>query len=394
MKKKLLIPIMVLVAAAVVLAPRAVKWFSGDDGKEIRLSGNLEMTQVNIAFKISGKMTERTVNEGDVVKRGQVIARLDREQLERQKEREQATLAGAQSTVTQLLTLVQWQGETLAGDGDLRKAELALAEARLKELLAGARSQEKQQARAAVEEARAEAERAKKDWDRAQALFKSDDITAAQHDQFRTRFEASSATLRRLEQQAALVEEGPRQEEIEMARAQVARAKASLRLSDANRLELRRKQEDVTTRRTDVERARAQLALIESQLGDTVAVSPVDGIVLVKSAEPEEVLAAGTTVVTIADLEHPWLRAYIREQDLGRVKIGSKAKVTTDSYPGKSYSGRVTFISSEAEFTPKQIQTPEERVKLVYRIKVDVENTNQELKSNMPADAEILASEK
>jgi HlyD family secretion protein len=99
-------------------------------------------------------------------------------------------------------------------------------------------------------------------------------------------------------------------------------------------------------------------------------------------------------VVTIADLEHPWLRAYIREQDLGRVKIGSKAKVTTDSYPGKSYNGRVSFISSEAEFTPKQIQTPEERVKLVYRIKVDVENTNQELKSNMPADAEILASEK
>ena len=394
MKKKLLIPIVLLLAAVAILAPRAVKWFSGGNSKEIRLSGNLEMTQVNIAFKISGKMIERTVNEGDVVKRGQVIARLDREQLERQKEREQATLAGAQSTVTQLLTLVQWQGETLAGDGDLRKAELALAEARLKELLAGARSQEKQQAQAAVEEARAEAERAKKDWDRAQALFKNDDITAAQHDQFRTRFEASAATLRRLEQQAALVEEGPRQEEIEMARAQVARAKASLRLSDANRLELRRKQEDVTTRRTDVERARAQLALIESQLGDTVAVSPVDGIVLVKSAEPGEVLAAGTTVVTIADLEHPWLRAYIREQDLGRVKIGSKAKVTTDSYPGKSYSGRVSFISSEAEFTPKQIQTPEERVKLVYRIKVDVENTNQELKSNMPADAEILASEK
>ena len=394
MKKKRLIPIAIFVVAAAILAPRAVKWFNRDDGQEIRLSGNLEMTQVNIAFKISGKMIERTVNEGDVVKRGQVIARLDREQLERQKEREQATLAGAQSTVTQLLTLVQWQGETLAGDGDLRKAELALAEARLKELLAGARSQEKQQAQAAVEEARAEAERAKKDWDRAQALFKNDDITAAQHDQFRTRFEASSATLRRLEQQAALVEEGPRQEEIEMARAQVARAKASMRLSDANRLELRRKQEDVTTRRTDVERARAQLALIESQLGDTVAVSPVDGIVLVKSAEPGEVLAAGTTVVTIADLDHPWLRAYIREQDLGRVKIGSKAKVTTDSYPGKSYDGQVSFISSEAEFTPKQIQTPEERVKLVYRIKIDVENPNQELKSNMPADAEILASER
>ena len=119
-------------------------------------------------------------------------------------------------------------------------------------------------------------------------------------------------------------------------------------------------------------------------------VSPIDGIALVKSAEVGEVVAAGTTLATIGDLDHPWLRAYLNEQDLGRVKLGAKVKVTTDSYPGKTYWGRVSFISSEAEFTPKQIQTPEERVKLVYRIKVEVDNPNHELKSNMPADAEIL----
>jgi HlyD family secretion protein len=125
-------------------------------------------------------------------------------------------------------------------------------------------------------------------------------------------------------------------------------------------------------------------------MGDTVAASPVDGVVLVKAADVGEVLAPGTSVVTVGDIDHPWLRGYINETDLGKVKIGSKANVTTDSYPGKVYQGRVAFISSEAEFTPKQIQTQQERVKLVYRIKILIDNSQRELKSNMPADAEIV----
>jgi HlyD family secretion protein len=134
---------------------------------------------------------------------------------------------------------------------------------------------------------------------------------------------------------------------------------------------------------------KAQIGVVDSQLEDTVALAPADGIVLTKSAEVGEVLAPGTTVVTIGDLKHPWLRGYISERDLGRVKIGSRARLRTDSYPGKEYPGKVTFIASEAEFTPKQIQTAEERVKLVYRVRIDVENPNQELKLNMPADAVI-----
>ena len=125
-------------------------------------------------------------------------------------------------------------------------------------------------------------------------------------------------------------------------------------------------------------------------MADTIAVSPINGVVLVKAADVGEILAPGASVVTVGDIEHPWLRAYIREQDLGRVKIGAKAKVTTDSFPGKAYDGRVSYLASEAEFTPKQIQTSEERVKLVYRIKIEIDNPRHELKSNMPADAEIL----
>ncbi len=110
---------------------------------------------------------------------------------------------------------------------------------------------------------------------------------------------------------------------------------------------------------------------------------------MVKSADKGEVLAPGTAVATVGDMDHPWLRAYIAEKDLGRVKLGAKVKVSTDSYPGKTYTGRVTFISREAEFTPKQIQTSEERVKLVYRIKIEIENSQRELNANMPADGVI-----
>ena len=129
--------------------------------------------------------------------------------------------------------------------------------------------------------------------------------------------------------------------------------------------------------------------MTQTQIDDTVVVAAIDGVVLVNSAEIGEVLAAGTTVVTIGDINHPWPRAYVNETDLGRVKLGQTARLTTDSYPGKTYPGRVSFISSEAEFTPKQIQTREERVKLVYRIKIDVDNQSHDLKSNMPVDSEI-----
>jgi HlyD family secretion protein len=187
--------------------------------------------------------------------------------------------------------------------------------------------------------------------------------------------------------------EGPRPETIAAARAQVARAEAGVRLGESARLELRRRQQEMEARKAEIERARAQIGIVGSQLEDTVAMSPINGVVLVKAAEPGEVLSAGTTIATIGDLHRPWVRGYINEPDLGRVKLGSKAKITTDSYPGKEYWGRVSFIASEAEVTPKQIQTPEERVKLVYRIKIDLENPNQELKSNMPVDAVLLLAD-
>jgi HlyD family secretion protein len=384
-----LIIILLLVLGGVAAGVLKSGWFNRGNDSRLAVSGNLELTQVDISFKVPGKLVELNVDEGSWVKKGMVIARIDREQVEKQHNRDEAGVNSAESQLAQGQTSIQWQRQTLESDIALRRAELRAAQAQLDQLLAGSRPQEIQQARAAVADAKAQHDQAQADWERAQELFKNDDISKQQYDQYRTRLDSTAAALRQAEERLGLVVEGPRKEDIEAARAQVARAQAAIQASEANRFELKRREEDLGVRRAEVNRARAQVAITQTQINDTVVIAPIDGVVLVKSAELGEVLAAGTTVVTIGDIDHPWLRAYINETDLGRIQLGQPAKLTTDSYPGKTYPGRISFISSQAEFTPKQIQTREERVKLVYRIKIDVNNQNHELKSNMPVDAEI-----
>jgi HlyD family secretion protein len=388
MKKRIVIIVLILVAAGA--AVYAFRNSGKEPSNRIVVSGNIELTEVNIAFKTAGRLIERTVDEGDDVKKGQVIARLDRDQLLAQQNRETAGLRSTESQLAQARTALEWQKATLAADLEQRGAEVAAQEARLAELRAGARPQERQDAQAAVESVQSEAERAQKDWERAQVLHKNDDISTAQFDQYRTRWESAQAALKQAKERQALVLAGPRDEQINAQAAQVGRARAAVKMAEANSLELKRREQELTTRRAEIGRSKANLGLIDTQLSDTVAISPVDGVVLVKSADVGEILAPGTTVVSVGDIDHPWLRGYINETDLGRIKVGSKARVTTDSYKDKVYDGRVTFISSQAEFTPKQIQTQQERVKLVYRIKIEIDNPKHELKSNMPADAQIV----
>ena len=386
---KKIIPVIIIVGLLGAGAWYLARRWNGNGTGALAFSGNIELTEVKISFKTAGRLLELTVKEGDPVTKGMLLARLDRQQLLSQRDAQRAAVAGAESQLAQLLTSIDYQRATVEATIAASKADQQQAEARLRELLAGSRAQEIQEVRSAADAARTEQARASSDWQRAQTLYKNDDISTAQYDQFRTQYERTSAALKQAEQRLALVVEGPRQETIDGARAQTARAKASVALAEASRLELKRREQEVQARRAEIDRGRAQLAVIESQLGDTDIVSPIDGVVLVKSAEPGETVAAGATVVTLGDLDHPWLRGYVPETQLGLVKLGQSVKVTTDSYPGKTYSGRVSFIASEAEFTPKQIQTPEERVKLVYRIKVDLPNPQRELKLNMPADAEV-----
>ncbi len=139
----------------------------------------------------------------------------------------------------------------------------------------------------------------------------------------------------------------------------------------------------------NIHNAEESAALARIVLGYTTLVAPFDGVILVRQAELGEIAAPGTPVVTFADLDHVWLRAYINETDIARVRLGASASVTTDTYPGKVYRGRVSFIASSAEFTPKTVETHAERVTLVYRIKIDIYNPTHELVPGMPADAAI-----
>ena len=387
---KRIILVLIVLAAAGAAAMYVFRGMGSDKSGRIVVSGNIELTEVDIAFKTAGRLIERNVDEGDAVKKGQVIARLDRDQLTAEREREVAGLESAETELAQSETSLEWEKATLAADIEQRRADLASNEAHLAELRNGSRPQEKRDARAAVDAAQSELDRAKRDWDRAQTLYKDDDISTAQSDQYRNRWESAQAVLKQATERNALVLAGPRAEVIRAQEGQVERARAAVKVAEANALEMKRREQELATRRAEIARSTASVALIDSELADTIAFSPVDGVVLVKAADVGEVLAPGTTVVTVGDIDHPWLRGYVNETDLGKVKLGAKAKVTTDSYPGMVYQGRVTFISSEAEFTPKQIQTEQERVKLVYRIKIEMANPRRELKDNMPADAEIV----
>jgi HlyD family secretion protein len=146
---------------------------------------------------------------------------------------------------------------------------------------------------------------------------------------------------------------------------------------------------NVSLAEASAQSAAASLGLADIVLGYTTLTAPFDGVILVRQAELGEVAVPGSPIVTMADIDHVWLRAYVNEPDIGKVRFGEDAVVTTDTYPGKKYQGRIAFISSSAEFTPKSVETHAERVTLVYRIRIDIFNPTHELVPGMPADAEI-----
>ncbi|QXE89636.1 efflux RND transporter periplasmic adaptor subunit [Geomonas subterranea] len=324
MKRKL-IPIILLVAVAAgagyFFTHRAAK----DAGAtSVTLSGNIEAHESVLGFKVPGRLTELPVEEGELVKAGDILARLD------------------QSDYRQQVQIDE------AGVGT-RQAELGLA-------TAGSRPQEKKAAHQSVLDAQADYELKKHDLQRYQALYEKDEVSAQVRDTASAALKRSQAALERAKQNYDQVLEGVRKEQVEINRAAVRSARQALELS-------------------------------RIKLSYTTLQAPISGVVLVRQAELGEVLAAGAPVVTIADLDHLWMRGYLSETDLGRVKLGQVATVKTDTYPGKSYRGRVSFISSQAEFTPKSVETHKERVTLVYRIKIELENPGHELKPGMPADA-------
>lgn len=298
-----------------------------ESDRSIKLSGNIEVIQTEASFRVAGRVAERLVDEGDAVQEGQILARLEDQDLQQQ----------------------------LA----MRQADLATAQAALKAAVAGSRREEIEASRQVLEQARAELRRTQDDEKRYKGLHVTGIVSDRDYQAAREAFLGAQAKVRQADQQYELVRKGPRQEDIDQLRAKAGSAEKAMELA----------------------RTQASYAILPA---------PTSGVVLSKNIEPHEYVSPGTAVVTLGNLKQVWLRAYIEEADLGRVKLGQGVRLKTDSYPGKIYQGRVSFIASEAEFTPKSVQTQKERVKLVYRIKIDVANPAMELKPGMPADAEIL----
>lgn len=352
-------------------------------------SGTIEATELHLSFKVSGRLIERPVDEGSRVGPGQPIGRLESQDLEAEVERLRQSLRSTETQLPLLRTAITQQEQLTASRISQARASLSARDEYLAQLKAGSRPQEIREAEALLRRARATLDNAEADYKRMESLFEQHLIAQQQRDTARTAYQVAVQEHEAAQERLHMIREGPRPEEVRRAEADVSQARASLIEAQAGELDIVSRKQQLATLEANVRRDQAALSVAQAQLGYTVLQSPQAGIVLRKHVEPGEIVAAGTPVVTIADLTNIWVKIYVPEPQLGRVKLGQPADVTTDSYRGKIYRGTVTFISAEAEFTPKNIQTPEERVKLVFAAKVGLANPDQELKPGMPADVTI-----
>jgi HlyD family secretion protein len=238
-------------------------------------------------------------------------------------------------------------------------AQLSASRAGLTELRAGTRDEEIGQARAAERAARRRLSDAQRELDRSRRLFEGGAISQQMLDNRQTALEIAAADHEQATERLRMLEAGPRRERIDAQAATVRHAEATV-------------------------------AQIDATLDNTKIVAPFDGIVTVRHREPGEIVAAGTPVLTVMNPAERWVRIYLRQDVVGRVSLGDTVTITADSYPERTYRGRVSYISSEAEFTPRNVQTTEERVKLVFEVWVGItEDPSFDLKPGLAADVHM-----
>jgi HlyD family secretion protein len=319
------------------------------------------------------------VDEGQKVEKGALIAKLDVADLDAEVAQRAAESDAAKAALAAMVAGSR-PDEIAAAEAAMKKADAYLAE-----LKAGSRPQEIAVAEAELASAQADQARAEANFLRNQALFRDHQVISEdEFDRVKNSHEGARARLREAQQRLELVRLGPRVEQIQQARAAADQARAQYQLvKDGPR------SEDRQQARARAAQAAAALELAKIRRGYAELLAPMSGMVMSKNIEPGEYVVPGTPIVTVGNLRNVWLRGYVNLEDDGRVKLGQVADVTTESCPGKVFQGHVSFISQEAEFTPKNVQTSQERVKLVIRVKVDVENPDMALKPGMPADAVI-----
>lgn len=311
----------VVVAVAVFLTGR------GGGESEMTASGTVEATDADLGFQLPGKIDLVLVAIGDPVAAGDTLAQLDLRHLDAQRRS--------------------------------ANAQVTMARARLAELETGFRSQEIAQGRAGVESAARRRSQAEADLARTRTLFEGGALARELLDHHQTAFDVADAEHFRAQQALAILEEGPRTQQIAAARAAVEQALAAVDGVDA--------------------------ALAQARID-----APFAGLVSNRHREPGEIVPAGAPVLTIMNPASRWVRIYVREDAVGRIGIGQTVSITSDAYPDRTYSGEVVFIADEAEFTPRNVQTTEERIKLVFEVRVRIVNDESfDLKPGLPADVDL-----
>ena len=374
MKKKLLILIVILILFLAAAAFALYRHFypAGADTDARPYSGTVEVIEVLPSFQVSGQIEATFFEEGQTVEADQILAVIDSAELSRQAARARANLGFARSRLDPLKTQARYFEQSV-------KARIAGAAAGLEKVTSGPRSQEVESAKQAVLQAKAGARLAREKADRAETLYREEVLPLARRDEALRNAEAAEAALRRAEEALKLAEEGARSEDIRI-------AQASLDAALAEQETVKRARMEVTSAQHQVELAEAEADLAATRLDHATVRSPIDGVVLSKNIEVGEGVFPGSPIASIADLSTVQVRFYIEEVHLGSLSLGSSVSLRSDSFHGKTFTGTLTFLSDRAEFTPKTIQTREERTRLVFMAKASVKNPDRRLKPGMPVD--------
>ncbi len=422
---KFLIPVVIIVIGIAVF-----QFHKNGKVKENFYSGVAEATTYDLAFEIPGKIEKYYVKEGQKVKQGDLLVKMDQDTLLAQLKQMQANLGAARANLANLKAGARPQEIQQA------RSQLENAVAEYTKLRNGPKPQEIRQARAAMMAAqqqydlysngyrkediesaynqmlgaKSNMENAKKNYTRYSNLFKDEAIAAKDLDYQKNAYQMAKSTYESSLENYRKLKIGFRPEEKQTAYQQYQASKAAYdnlatgtRFEDINKGEANVKYwkeqvdlllagprpDEVKAAEKKVKEAEAAVDIIKVQLKNSKIYAPVDAVVISNNFEETEMVGSGVPVITVADLEHPWIYIFIPENQINRYKLGEKAKVSMDSSPNKKFDGVISRIYEKSEFTPKFIQTERERVTLVYRVKVAVDNPDLIIKPGIPADVEI-----
>jgi multidrug resistance efflux pump len=376
MKWKMIVIVGVLLAGAAVAL--GFFWPFGDGSGTLRLPGVVEIQEVRLGSKIGGRVAEVFVHEGDMVKTGETLVRLDIPELRAQHEQLLARLQEAESSLEKANNGPRPQ------EKDASRATLDSAQAHLKRLKAGSRVEEIRQARSDLETALADNRLAREDFDRAQRMYQTAAMPRSDFDRAKAALERNQGKTSALKAHLEMLEAGTRVEEIEEAEAELRKADANLRLQLAGT-----RSEDLAAAQAQVMEAKGKLHEVEANLLEAEVKAPEPAVVEVLSVRPGDLVAANQPIIRVLRTSDLWVKVYVPETELSKVNLHQTVTLTVDGRPGQRFEGTVQQINSASEFTPRNVQSVDERRHQVFGVRIRVADNQGVFKSGMAADVYI-----